>query len=291
MLIAPDSRLLVTAEADKTLRLWSLPKGILLKTLAGQATAVTTLAMSQDGKLLASGGQDGAVYLWNVDSRQLLRVLKGHQQPVTAIAISADASTLITGCKGGILHQWDLQTGEQQQTLKLAKNSQVTAAIYGVTDDGASSDRLVTASSTRTDTGSFIHQLQVWDLLTGRLRRTFAGHAEAIEGLHLTNVQTLFSFSNDGGMIWNLQREELDRVLPKDSANSIAVSQRGQDVVTVHTNGKVRIWTYVAGRLVKREEGRLGEFLNAVLSQDHHYLVSWSADQQLRIWQIKTAGS
>lgn len=294
MLITPDNRLLVTAGADHTLRLWSLPTGAMLKTLSGPTAAITTLAMSQDGKLLVGGSQTGLIYLWDVNSRQLLRVFEGHQQPVTAVAISPDARTLVSGCKGGMLRQWELQTGVSKRTLNLP-NSAITALLYGVSPgggatDGASPDRLISASSTRTNAGLLVHQIQVWDLPTGQLRRTFAGHTGAIVGLHLATAQTLFSFGKDRGMIWDLQREELVRVLPEESANPVTISRYGEDVVTVHDNGKIRAWRYTAGRLVKREDGRLGKFLSVVLSQDHRYLVSWGADQQLRVWQIKTAG-
>lgn len=298
MVIAPDNRLLVTAGTDHTLRLWALPTGDLVKTFSGHRATVTTLAMSRDGKLLVSGSQDGALHLWDGHTGRLLRSLEGHQNPVTTVAISPDAQTVVTGCKGGVLRQWDVQTGVRMQTLKLP-NAEITAALYGTQLngtqlDGTPPDRLISAGTIRTNTG-ISHQLQIWDLRTGQLRRTFAGHTDAIVGLHLANPQTLLSFGKDRGMIWNLEREELVRVLPDDSANPVTISSHGQDVVTVHDNGKLRVWAYQAGRLVKREEGKLANNpaenrLDIALSPDHRYLVSWSSDQQLRVWQIKPKG-
>src|ERR1700674_669099 len=58
-----ECRLLATGSWDKTVRLWSLPEGRLLKTLRlpvgpGNEGKVFAVAMSADGKLVAAGGFD-----------------------------------------------------------------------------------------------------------------------------------------------------------------------------------------------------------------------------------------
>jgi hypothetical protein len=58
-----DCRLLATGSDDKTVRLWSLPEGRLLRTLRvpigpGNDGKVFAVAVSPDGKLVAAGGWD-----------------------------------------------------------------------------------------------------------------------------------------------------------------------------------------------------------------------------------------
>ena len=273
MLIAPNNQLLVTAGNDHVLRLWSLHTGSMLKSMSGH-TAVTSLTISQDSKLLVSGGADGVVRIWNTTSGQFVQVFKGHQQPVSTVALSLDNRTLVSGCKGGMLRQWNLQTGTLRRTLKLPQ-AEVTAVAYGVTPNS-----LISASSDR--------QLQVWDLLTGELNRTFTGHTDAIVSLQVTNQQKLFSFGKDRGLMWDLKREELMEMLPKDSANPIAISYGDRYITTVHENGSIRIWTRETGQLVAKNDDKTQRSRNAALSPDHRYLASWSADRRLHLWQIST---
>jgi len=194
---------------------------------------------------------------------------------LTAVAISADARKLVSGSEDGTLRCWDLQTGIRQRTLKIP-GAAVTAVTYGIAPGS-----LISASSDR--------QLQVWNLRTGQLQRTFAGHTKAIVDLEVANDHTLFSFGEDRGLVWDLDREELVLALPEDSAKSVTASLNDRTIVTVNSNGNIRVWVRKAGQLVPKKAGTLSRNLDVALSPNHHYLANWSADQRLRIWQINAS--
>lgn len=273
MLIAPDSEVLVTAEANHVLHLWSLPEGKLLNALHGHTDAVTALEMSQDGKFLVSGSADRTVRLWDAATGTLLQTLEGQNQGITAVAISPDGKTIASSSEDGILHLWDLQTGMLLQSLT-ASTETVTAITYGT------SDRLFSA------TGD--HQIQSWNLRTGTLQRTFTGHTAPIRGLRMAEDNLLFSFGEDRTLVWNVEQETLARAFSEDSANPMAMLLDDQYMVTVHNNGSVRRWTREAGRLVTTVSGGFEQSLDAVLSANHRYLVSWSPTRRLQVWQMKT---
>jgi WD40 repeat protein len=166
------------------------------------------------------------------------------------------------------------------QTINLLHGG-VTALAYDAT-----SDRLISASNDSDRPDASVRQIQIWDLSTGKLERTFAGHTAPIDGLQVADHHMLFSVGKDRGLMWDLKREELVTVFPQDSANTIATSFNDQNIVTVHDNGSIRVWMRRAGRLVQQESGALGRNLGVALSPNHRYLVSWSADQRLRVWQL-----
>ncbi len=60
--------MIASASWDKTVRLWDVRTGAVLRTLTGHRSGVTTVAFSPDGTLIASGSRDNTVRLWDVDS-------------------------------------------------------------------------------------------------------------------------------------------------------------------------------------------------------------------------------
>jgi hypothetical protein len=69
---SPDGKLLASASADKTVRLWDPVTGASLQALEGHSDSVRAVAFSPDGKLLASASDDKTVRLWDPAAGALL---------------------------------------------------------------------------------------------------------------------------------------------------------------------------------------------------------------------------
>jgi WD40 repeat protein len=79
-------KLLATASADRTVRVWDAASGKLLHTLSGHSGPVLALAVSPDGKLLCSGGADQTIRVWDTATWKPLRSLNNHLGPVHRLA-------------------------------------------------------------------------------------------------------------------------------------------------------------------------------------------------------------
>ena len=277
MLIAPNDRLLVTAEANQVLQVWSLTSGSRLHVLSGSTGKVTTLGMSRDSQLLVSGGQDGTVRLWQVDSGKLLRTFKSNQAPVSAVAISADGKRVASGSQDGTVRLWQVARGTLERTLTIPRTA-VTAVAY------SAEDQVISASSARADPG--LRQIQVWNQQTGKLEQTLTGHTATIVGLQALEAPLLLSVGQDRTLLWNLQKAELAVAFPPDSARSVAAVWRNRQLVTVHDNGSIRAWTNKTGEPLFKQVGKVSPSPVVKLSADQRYVVCLGADHQLRVWQM-----
>jgi len=125
---SPDSRLLLSAAQDATVRLWSLKTAKELRSIGEHTHPVLAVSFMPDGKrvLVASGdplpvgGSAPAdpiqVNLYDLETGRLLKEFGRHRLPVKNIAITADGRVLATAT--GWAHIWDVETGTRKATFK-----------------------------------------------------------------------------------------------------------------------------------------------------------------------------
>ncbi|MCI0611511.1 hypothetical protein L0244_00835, partial [bacterium] len=61
---SPDGRMLASPSWDKTIRLWEVGTGKLLRALKGHEEAVNSVVFDPTGRILASGSDDSTIKLW-----------------------------------------------------------------------------------------------------------------------------------------------------------------------------------------------------------------------------------
>ena len=69
----PTMPLLLTASADKTVKVWDATAGTTTKTLSGLTDHVFAAAISPDGALAAAGSYDGEVRIWKIADGSLVK--------------------------------------------------------------------------------------------------------------------------------------------------------------------------------------------------------------------------
>ena len=84
-----------------------------LRTPAGHAYRVNSVAVSADGRLALSGSSDSTVKVWDLRSGQELRTLAGHAYGVNSVAVSADGRLALSGSGDSPVKVWDLTSGQE----------------------------------------------------------------------------------------------------------------------------------------------------------------------------------
>lgn len=274
--ISPDGQTLVSGCLDKTIKLWSLSTGKLIRTLNRHSGEISSVTLSPDGQFLATGSYDGPksnVKVWNLNTGKLLHTLLGHKKPVNFVAINSDGQMLASGSNK--IKVWHLHTGERLCTLwhSCTVNS---AAI--------STDGTILAS------GSSDNKIRLWNPRTGELLRTVTGHSEEIKSIAISpNGRTLVSGSADKTIkIWCLNAGELLGTLTAHSGEvtSIAISPDGQTLVSGSADKTIKIWSLSTGKLLQTLTGHSDAVNSVALSPDGKFLASSSSDTTIKVWQI-----
>ena len=77
-----DSKYIITASADKKLRIWNSQSGKHIRTLQGHKAGIRSLSTSSDGQFILSAGSDKTVKLWDLKNGIEQCELTGHSSAI-----------------------------------------------------------------------------------------------------------------------------------------------------------------------------------------------------------------
>ena len=110
------ARLLASASADDTVKIWNVKTGERLDTLGQPEGEQCAVAFSPDSTSIVAGGGDRQLRMWTLLSRDKPEInpLKfsrtAHNSSIVKLAFSPDGSKLVTASEGRELVLWDAAT-------------------------------------------------------------------------------------------------------------------------------------------------------------------------------------
>ena len=110
--MTPDGRWVVSASADRTLKVWDLASGQEVITLHGHAARVRAYAVTPDGRRVVSASEDQTLKVWDLESGACLLT---HRANVGYRAVAATATTIIAGGINGSVWFLDWPTASPPQ--------------------------------------------------------------------------------------------------------------------------------------------------------------------------------
>jgi DNA-binding beta-propeller fold protein YncE len=274
--ITPDGQILVSGSTDKTIKVWNLNTGKVIRTLKDDLGEVSSVAVSSDGNFLAVGSCEhprSNVKVWHLSTGKLLHKLLGHQKPVNFVVISPDGEILASGSNK--IKIWNLQKGDRICTLWHS------SAVHGA---AISPDGKILASA------SSDQKIRLWNPRTGEPLRTLNGHGGEVYSVAISpDGQLLFSGSADKTIkIWELESGKMLHTFTghADEVKSVAVSPDGQLLFSGSADKTIKIWCLYTRELLRTLNGHTAAVNTIAVSPDSQLIVSGSSDKTIKIWQI-----
>jgi WD40 repeat protein len=296
--LSADGKRALSACWDGVVRYWNAARGNLIRELRGHRNAVMSVTLSADGKRALTGSSDRSMRLWDLEAGTELRSFEGHTQTVWDVAFSPDGRKALSGCSDGIARLWDLESGKELLALETQKGGRAWTVAF--TPDGKQA--VSGGGNVFEGNGPAEASLRLWDLTTGTEVRPFQGHTRDVRRVAISpDGKQLLSGSFDGTMrLWDLQTgKEVRRFEgPGHFVESVAFTQDGKRAICSYgprvieavydedPRCSLRLWDLATGKELKQFRGHTGPVLSLGLSGDGRYLVSGSADNTMRLWQV-----
>jgi WD40 repeat protein len=302
---SPSGHMILTASADKTVKLWDL-QGKLLQVFKHQKP-VTSAVFSADGRFILTVSRDKAAKLWDLHGN-LLQDFK-HEKRVTSAVFSPDGRTILTASYDNTARLWSLH-GTLLNVF--SHRSNINAALFS-----PKGRRILTVSRDKT----------AWLLdLQGTTLKGFYG----VNSAHFSpnGKYIIFVLSNNTVKLWNLvdntgkvfknpdrfvhlamvspdsssilfaylggavELKDMDGLhltsfgLHKDTVYSVAFSPDGTKILTVSKDRTAKLWN-LNGHLLADLHLHRDHVISAAFSPDGTRILTASKDHTAKMWDLK----
>ena len=274
--LLPGGRRMATAHADNFARYWDVPSGSVTP-LAEVAEKTTVIAVSPDRKFMATANAAGLIRVVDVDCGQLLDISwQAHEGAISALSFSAEGALLASAGVDGVARVWTFETGEA--AVELGSGLEV-GELRGSLGP-------LTAIALRRDgkqltMGMSDGEVSVWNL-EAPARRSLAALLEEPAAVAVAETATE-----------EAPEEAAPPLSPNGSAaTAAAVSPDGKLLAvsgTVEGRPAILVRDLATGELKAALTGHFDQITSLKFAADNRRLLSGSADQTARVWDLADA--
>ncbi len=272
--IDPAGKYVISGSWDKTIKVWEVNTGKLLRVLRGHSDEITSVAVNANGKYIVSGSKDSTVKVWDLNSGNFIRNFNSSskKKSIDSVGIDPSGKYIVAGGRLNSLYVWNLNTG----LLIQSHNYWVESLI-------------IDPKGKYIITGSSDDNVAVWDLKKGDLVCTFK-HSDNVTAVAVdSDGKYIVSGSQDKKIkVWDIQnRKEL--TIPNENSihYSIANDKTGKYLVLGNKDTTIKVWDIEKGTLVRSILGHKDSVRKVIIDTSGNYIISGSKDT-VKVWDFNT---
>jgi len=319
-----DGTSLVSGSNDRTVRLWDLQTGGVVKTFYGHTRSVSTVSISPDCTMIASGSADKTIRLWDTRIGECCCVIDGHNATVNSISFSpTNSQLLISASQDNTVRWWSVdghQFGPTYEGNMVTLSSDGTCFVSWVYGGSVAmvqnSDSGVVIAKLQVPDNGFIcccfspsqkfvaggagQIIYIWDITKSDpcLIETFVGHTYDINSLTFSSTLISSSWSHSI-KFWQLSDSLADTVATGSesallaTASIMSISLQTSDGIAISSDsaGMVRIWDISTGLCrVSFQTPALDTTMGDVQLIGDRLILVWHANERIYIWDTKKGG-
>lgn len=288
--VTPDSKILFSASADSTIKVWDLETGEEITTLREHNISVSNVKITTDGKRAISTGYDTTIKVWDLEkireneSESLTHI--GHTDEVCAIAITSDSKWVISGGLDGILKVWDLTDFTEVFSLEFIYEPVSALAV-------SSDNKQVFVGFGGSLPRSKKKQIKFFHPETEEEIFTFSApfNLGILMKLVPDSSLLLSGYWRDNGVtIWDLEsKEDVGYLGPyEEVVLSVEVTPDGKKAICGYEDGVIIVWDLETEEKILMITEDIGSVYSIAVTADGKQFISASDDKYLRVWDLET---
>ena len=313
-----DGMFLVSGSSDKTVVLWDMQTGGVIRTFYGHAGSVLSVSISMHCTIIASGSADKTICLWNAETRECYCIIDGHSGQINSVSFSpTNPQLLISGSSDNSIQQWDIDGYQIGPTYDGCHSAFSLDGAYFVSwmgrdatvwdfNSGIAVNKLQVFSGDFdcccfSPNGKFLAGgvgviIYVWDITRSdpHLTETLVGHTSHIISLAFSS--SLISLSLDESIrLWQIDTSidpaatELgSKALTSASIKSITLQASDGIAVLSDSAGVVRAWDIFTGlcRTSFQTQAQISGRTDTRIIDDR-LIFAWCPGKTIHIWDAK----
>ncbi len=278
--------------ADSSAYLWDLRNRTQAQVYSGHGNWVWAADISPDGALFASGSGplfgpesvaalDATARIWDAETGEELMVLEGHKDTVDSVRFLPDGQQLLSASWDGTIRRWELATGEEIQRYEVEEASvfMIDLLPNGAQFMSGSSDAII----------------RLWDIESGEVIREYRGHADPVNGVHVSDDGTLMVSASGGWgrndltvRLWDVESGDLLQTFEGHGhiVNYARLAPNNEFIVSTSWDKTVRLWDVASGEEIRQFVGHAGNTFGIDITEDSGTLLTTSSDTTVRMWDI-----